>query len=217
MAAQDARPLRARKPVDLTAMLWLIGPFLVMDWLELFGRYYVPDELGRFSCFVMPFAKLSVPLVSHRLVDFAQGQCAGQPHEPMPSIVFYMLKIAIVLVAGVAMAFWMYLIPAWLLPSRLKRIRSEALAKRNANIAAIGGILGDIKRVGPTLCGLALFSFVIASDTDTPPSHFGRAWLNKIVEDFACVAVFVIVLMVIATPLSYISYGLKRTQPAETQ
>jgi hypothetical protein len=131
--------------INLVAILFILGPFIILDSIEIFGRHTAPEELGHFACSILPFTKISVPLVSHQLADFAQNQCATQLHEPALSILFFMLKIALAMTAGVIMGIWIYIIPVWLLPKSLAKTRAATFDRIINAIEKNGGVGGGYK------------------------------------------------------------------------
>jgi hypothetical protein len=118
-----------------------------------------------------------------------------------------MLKIAVSLVAGVILPFWIYIVPVWLLPS-LKERRSDASVRMNSLIEKDGGMIAQIKKIGPITIGFLLICFSIFDDQHV--AHFQIAPINKFIEDCMCSIVFVTILCFVGYTSSWVSYGLKQ-------
>ena len=195
------------QPINPVVILVILGPFLTLDSIEIFGRHSAPEALGHFACSMLPFTRISTPLVSHRLVDFAQQQCTAQPHEPALSILFLMLKMTMAILTGVIMGIWIYIIPVWLLPRRLRTMRTETFDRITNAIGQTGGIAGNIKRNLPIMIGLVLFCFAVPLSRQT--LDFKITPVSKIMEDGASLTVFVTTLCLVNYPISWIFFGMK--------
>lgn len=197
------------------SVLVVLSPFFVLDWFEFLGRFYRPDSVGRVACFAFPLAKVSVLFVSRHLVEYAGSQCTVQPRDPALSIIFYMLKIAIAVGAAVIMTTWIYVVPVWVLPPRLKKARVAAFQRISTHIERDGGVIGQVKHFGPFIVGLVLFCVAIAL-SGLRSEYIGVSLTDKFIEDCTALTIFITTLLTMGCLSSWTFYVLTHRPSLDT-
>jgi len=206
---------KKNKPIDLMVIVWALSPFLILDWLELAGRFYSPETSKRFACSVLPFLKIAVIFIPLHLSQFATAQCVGHPEEPTVSIVFFMLKVTLTLVAIAILSLWILVLPIRILPARLRKARTGAIEKIINNIEKQGGVIPAFKNLFPTLLGLALFCLYLYGTLDARPQYFKIDFTAKLREDFSCLILSITSALFTSYIVSLIIYRLNKRKDCQ--
>lgn len=199
---------KAREYKVLTSVLYVLIPFLPIDGMQLLGKSYFPDSLGRLACSIFPYVNIAAIFIPAQLIHAASDQCLLHAGEPAISIICFMLKITIVLVLGALLASWAFIFPERLLPPRLKQARSSELSTLTRDIKAKGSVFEYVKELFPTFLGLALFCIYLHLSIDTRPNKFATTGSGHIEEDLICVILLVTAAGLVRLPLIFVFHGL---------
>ncbi len=179
-------------------MAALITVCILLDISDVWGRTHAVGALGGFACSVLPFAKVAALLFSHRSVEFVDARCLGQIGEPAISIIFFMFKLSIAIVAILPTIAIVYLFNTNLFfKARNKRVE---LCQKN-------GLLHEIKKylTGFTLpliiCFIAFGEFSLFKAPEQYPANL----FHKIIEDYIVGFTFMVLL---SLPIHIILFGL---------
>jgi hypothetical protein len=201
-----------RRQRNSAAILVVLGPYLFLDWLELFGRMYAPEPIGHFACFALPVAKLSILFLPHQLTDYAQGQCGARLYEPALSIAFYMLKIALAVIVILMSLLWLLVIPVQIMPARLRKARARIIDKVRTNMDQQGGIVAALRKLLPTLLGLGLFCVYWYYALDTRPAYFKTDLVGKVKEDVDSLFIFITCALLASCFISLAVYNMSKRE-----
>ena len=184
-------------------------PFFLIDGIEFACRMYLP-QTGRYACSMLPFLKISALIIPHQLVSFANNQCVTIPIEPTLSIIFFMFKTSLVLVIGLILPTWTFVLPTFLMSPQLRKRRSECLKRIDDNITQNHGIIGSITKHGWALVVVGLTTFWFFLILDKTPGHFGIGALSKIMEYVAVISLFCATLLFAGNVVSIVFYVITR-------
>lgn len=217
MAEENKRPASDTTSSVPAAFRWTTNPqlqraaapFFALDAIELFGRHSAPGMLNNFACTIEPYLKISILFVPRYLMDYAHTQCLTQSAEPTPSIIFFMLKITMILALSFILGAWRFLIPAFILPPHLQQLQSKQRMDILNDIKKDGGFIASLKTVPPILLGLGLLEFYLLRDFDKRPDYFSISFIAKVQENLTCLCVFAFYALFVGYIVGSIAYGQK--------